>query len=41
MKKLQHSGSMSRQTRSSRRGCVRSDGLLDFTTYSTNTQNEI
>ena len=36
LKKVRHSGSMRRRTRSGRRRCVRSDASLVFTRYSTN-----
>ena len=36
IKKVRHSGSMTRQTRSGRRRCVRSDASLVLTRYSTN-----
>ena len=36
LKKVRHSGSMRRRTRSGRRRCVRSDASLVLTRYSTN-----
>jgi len=36
LKKVQHSGSMRRRTRSGQRRCMRSDASLVFTRYSTN-----